>query len=61
MRRFEVLPGITGLWQVSGRTRLSFEEMIELDTSYVDEWSLAMDLRILLKTVSVVLGREGAG
>ncbi len=61
MRRLEVLPGITGLWQVSGRTRLSFEEMVDLDIAYADSWSLAMDLRILLQTVSAVVGREGAG
>jgi len=61
LRRLEVLPGITGLWQVSGRTRLSFEEMVELDIKYVDAWSLGMDVRILLKTFSAVLGTEGAG
>lgn len=60
MRRLEVTPGMTGLWQVSGRTRLSFEQMIDLDLEYVDHWSLWLDLKILLRTVSVVLGREGA-
>ena len=54
-RRFEAPPGITGLWQVSGRNKLSFEEMIELDIEYLENWSLWMDLNILYRTVSVVL------
>lgn len=59
-RRLEVLPGMTGLWQVSGRNRLCFEEMIDLDLAYVDGWSFWFDLRILWRTVGVVLGRQGA-
>jgi exopolysaccharide biosynthesis polyprenyl glycosylphosphotransferase len=54
-RRFEAPPGITGLWQVSGRNQLSFEEMIKLDIDYLENWSLLLDLRILLRTVRVVL------
>lgn len=55
LRRFEVLPGISGLWQVSGRNQLTFEEMVKLDLYYIENWSLELDLRILFKTVSVVL------
>ena len=54
-RRFEAPPGITGLWQVSGRNRLSFEEMIELDIEYLENWSMFRDFRILVRTVGVVL------
>ena len=55
LRRFEVLPGISGLWQVSGRNRLTFDEMVKLDLYYIENWSLELDLRILFKTISVVL------
>jgi lipopolysaccharide/colanic/teichoic acid biosynthesis glycosyltransferase len=55
-----VLPGITGLWQVSGRSRVSLLEMYRLDVAYVGQASLTADLRILLRTVPVVLGRDGA-
>ncbi|MDP9340757.1 MAG: sugar transferase [Actinomycetota bacterium] len=58
--RLEVLPGITGLWQVSGRSNLSFEDYIKLDLNYVENWSLAFDLFILLKTVPALLSRSGA-
>ena len=61
MRRLDVLPGMTGLWQVSGRARLTHEEMVELDIAYVENWSLALDARILLKTFSAVVGEDGAG
>jgi exopolysaccharide biosynthesis polyprenyl glycosylphosphotransferase len=54
-RRFEAPPGITGLWQVSGRNRLSFEEMIKLDIDYLENWSFLLDLQILWRTVRVVL------
>lgn len=54
-RRFEAPPGITGLWQVSGRNRLSFEEMIKLDIEYLENWSLLRDLHILWRTIRVVL------
>lgn len=61
MRRLEVLPGMTGLWQVSGRARLTYEESIDLDIAYVDCWSLVMDAHILLRTFSAVLEEDGAG
>lgn len=53
--RFHVKPGITGLWQVSGRNRLPFQEMVQLDIYYIENWSLWMDLGILLRTLPVVL------
>lgn len=59
-RRFGVKPGITCLWQISGRNALPFERMMELDIEYVDTWSVVMDLRILLATVPVVCGMRGA-
>jgi lipopolysaccharide/colanic/teichoic acid biosynthesis glycosyltransferase len=58
--RLRVLPGITGLWQVSGRSDLSFEDMVRLDRYYVDNWSVALDLRILFKTIGVLMKRDGA-
>lgn len=60
MRRFSVKPGITGLWQVSGRSDASFEQWIKFDFSYIDDWSLGLDFRILARTVGVVLKRSGA-
>ncbi len=60
MRRFSVKPGITGLWQVSGRSDTSFDRWIELDLKYIDDWSLALDLSILLKTVPAVVRGAGA-
>ena len=54
-RRFEVLPGMTGLWQVSGKNRLTFDQMIRLDIEYVETQSLARDLRIMAKTIVVLL------
>jgi exopolysaccharide biosynthesis polyprenyl glycosylphosphotransferase len=53
--RFHVKPGITGLWQVSGRNRLHFEEMVTLDIFYMENWSPWLDLKIMLKTIPVVL------
>jgi lipopolysaccharide/colanic/teichoic acid biosynthesis glycosyltransferase len=60
MRRFSVKPGMTGLWQVSGRSKCTDSERLELDREYVNEWRLRLDLKILLKTVRVVLTGEGA-
>jgi len=60
-RRFEVLPGLTGLWQVSGRSKLQPTEMLELDVQYADECSFWLDCKILLKTVRVVLRMVGSG
>jgi exopolysaccharide biosynthesis polyprenyl glycosylphosphotransferase len=59
-RRLVVKPGITGLWQVSGRSGLAWEEAFRLDLRYVDNWSLALDLQILWKTWSAVFGGSGA-
>jgi exopolysaccharide biosynthesis polyprenyl glycosylphosphotransferase len=59
-RRFGVKPGITCLWQISGRNNTPFERMMELDIEYVDTWSVAMDIRILLRTIPVVLSMRGA-
>lgn len=59
MRRHEVQPGITGLAQVSGRNNLSWDEKFKLDLEYVDNHSIFMDLKIILKTVVVILKREG--
>jgi lipopolysaccharide/colanic/teichoic acid biosynthesis glycosyltransferase len=58
--RLRALPGITGLWQVSGRNELSFEEMVTLDRYYVDNWSLRMDVRIMFKTFGALVSRKGA-
>jgi lipopolysaccharide/colanic/teichoic acid biosynthesis glycosyltransferase len=59
-RRFSVRPGITCLWQVNGRSSLTFDKWMELDMQYVDKWSLWLDLKILAKTVPVVLRGTGA-
>lgn len=59
-RRFSVRPGMTGLWQVSGRSSLPFERWMELDLQYIDEWSLGLDLRILARTIPAVIREEGA-
>ncbi|WP_026925486.1 sugar transferase [Glycomyces arizonensis] len=59
-RRLLVRPGITGLWQVSGRSDLSWDDAVRLDLYYVDNWSLTTDLQILFRTVAVVLRRRGA-
>ena len=59
-RRKDLMPGMTGLWQISGRSELSYEEMIQLDYLYVSNWSVWWDLRLLLKTIPLVLsGRAG--
>jgi len=60
MRRFAMKPGITGLWQVSGRSLLPDAERIRLDIAYVDNWSLSRDLAILARTVPVVITARGA-
>lgn len=59
--RLAIKPGITGLWQVSGRSRITdFEQVVELDKKYIREWSMGLDLRILFQTVKVVLNRDGS-
>ncbi len=59
-RRFAMPPGLTGLWQVSGRSDLADDERIRLDLAYVEAWSLGLDLRLLARTLPAVLGAEGA-
>jgi lipopolysaccharide/colanic/teichoic acid biosynthesis glycosyltransferase len=59
-RRFLVKPGVTGLWQVSGRSDLSWDDSVRLDVRYVENWSLTFDLMILWKTVRAVLRGSGA-
>jgi exopolysaccharide biosynthesis polyprenyl glycosylphosphotransferase len=59
-KRYLVLPGITGLWQVSGRSELDFDDLVHLDFIYLEHWSLALDLTIILKTIPAVLSRRGA-
>ncbi len=59
--RMSVKPGITGMWQVSGRSEITdFEEVVKLDTQYINEWSIGLDIKILLKTVLTVLKRDGS-
>jgi lipopolysaccharide/colanic/teichoic acid biosynthesis glycosyltransferase len=60
LRRFAMPPGLTGLWQVSGRSLLSDEDRIRLDLDYVDRWSLLFDLEVLLRTLPAVLSGRGA-
>lgn len=59
-KRLEVLPGITGLWQVSGRSDLTFDEMVMLDIYYAENWSLGLELSIVLRTIPTMLLRRGA-
>jgi lipopolysaccharide/colanic/teichoic acid biosynthesis glycosyltransferase len=60
VHRLAVKPGMTGLWQVSGRSDLSWDDTVRLDLQYVDNWSWWLDLRIALRTASAVVGRHGA-
>jgi lipopolysaccharide/colanic/teichoic acid biosynthesis glycosyltransferase len=60
IRRIVVKPGITGLWQVSGRSDLSLEDSMRLDVHYVENWSLSLDLQIIWKTLHAVAGGSGA-
>ena len=60
-RRLSATPGLTGLWQVSGRSDTKdFEEIVAMDVEYIDNWSLKEDIKILIKTVGVVLKGKGA-
>jgi len=59
-KRLAAIPGMTGYWQISGRSSLSFEEMVRLDLYYIDNWSLSFDLKIILRTLGAVLHHEGA-
>ena len=60
LQRLESPPGITGLWQVSGRSELGFSEQVLMDIMYIENWSLGLDLRILLRTIPAVLSGKGA-
>ena len=59
-KRFSVVPGLTGLWQVSGRSNLPFDKWLELDLTYIDHWSFKLDMTILIKTIPAILKGEGA-
>jgi exopolysaccharide biosynthesis polyprenyl glycosylphosphotransferase len=59
-KRLAAVPGITGYWQTSGRSDISFEDMVRLDLYYIENWSLSLDIKIILKTVGAVLRGEGA-
>jgi exopolysaccharide biosynthesis polyprenyl glycosylphosphotransferase len=59
-KRLRLMPGITGLWQVSGRASLSYDQMIDLDVYYLENWSLGLDLKILLRTLPAIFAKEGA-
>jgi lipopolysaccharide/colanic/teichoic acid biosynthesis glycosyltransferase len=58
--RLDVLPGITGLWQVSGRGRLSFDQRVQLDLAYIERQCIWLDLQIMLRTIGQVIIGEGA-
>jgi lipopolysaccharide/colanic/teichoic acid biosynthesis glycosyltransferase len=59
-KRLEARPGMTGLWQVSGRSTLSFDEMVLLDVYYIENWSLWLDFKVMLRTIPQVLFGDGA-
>ena len=59
-RRYNVLPGMTGLWQVAGRSDLTFDDLVRLDFYYLENWSIWLDLSILAKTPFAVFSRKGA-
>jgi len=59
-KRLDITPGITGLWQVSGRSDIPFDEMVKLDYMYATGWSLSWDVKLLLQTVPAVLSKRGA-
>src|SRR3712207_8004736 len=59
-KRYLVTPGMTGLWQISGRSELDFDDLVRLDFLYLERWSVGLDLAILLKTIPAVFSRRGA-
>src|SRR5262249_47787038 len=59
-RRYPVMPGMTGLWQVSGRSDLSFDDLVRLDFLYIERWSPFLDLAVMLKTIPAVIRGRGA-
>jgi exopolysaccharide biosynthesis polyprenyl glycosylphosphotransferase len=60
MKRLTVKPGLTGLWQVNGRSNVPFEEMVMMDIYYIDNWSFGLDINLLIRTIPAVIRREGA-
>jgi lipopolysaccharide/colanic/teichoic acid biosynthesis glycosyltransferase len=60
IERHYVRPGVTGLWQISGRNDLAFDELVRMDLRYVHEWSATLDATILARTVGAVVSRRGA-
>ncbi len=60
LKRYLVLPGMTGLWQISGRSNLSFDDLVRLDFYYLDNWSIWLDISILARTIPAVISRRGA-
>jgi lipopolysaccharide/colanic/teichoic acid biosynthesis glycosyltransferase len=58
--RYAVLPGMTGLWQISGRSGLSFDDLVRLDFTYLENWSVWLDVTIIARTIPAVLARRGA-
>ena len=60
LQRLEIFPGLSGLWQVEGRSKMPFDEMVRLDIRYVRNWSLWLDFKILFRTFKAVMSREGA-
>jgi lipopolysaccharide/colanic/teichoic acid biosynthesis glycosyltransferase len=60
LKRYLVLPGMTGLWQVAGRAELDFDDLVRLDFLYLERWSVFLDLTILVKTLPAILSRRGA-
>ena len=59
-KRYHVLPGITGLWQISGRSNLTFDDLVRLDFYYIENWSIWLDISILVKTLPAVIAGRGA-
>jgi lipopolysaccharide/colanic/teichoic acid biosynthesis glycosyltransferase len=59
-KRYHVLPGITGLWQISGRSDLTFDDLVRLDFYYIENWSIWLDITILVKTIPAVIQKRGA-
>ena len=60
-RRISIKPGITGMWQVNGRSNVqNFDDVVAMDVEYIDNWSLFLDIKIIFKTVAVLLGHDGA-
>ena len=59
-KRYNVLPGITGLWQISGRSNLTFDDLVRLDFYYIENWSIWLDISILVKTLPAVIAGRGA-